>query len=67
MNDFEGKSNNEILIEIKEMEFEHEEIKRNMLNILDKFDELKKDLLKVEKRHSDANLIINKRLKGDII
>lgn len=56
--DLEGKSNNEILFEIKQMEADHEAIKLKMLQDYDK-------LVEIEKRFDAANKIILKRLKGE--
>ena len=56
--DFESKSNNEILFEIKQMEADHEAIKLKMLKDYDK-------LVEIEKRFDRANKIILKRLKGE--
>jgi hypothetical protein len=56
--DLEGKSNNDILFEIKQMEADHEAIKLKMLKDLEKLEEL-------EKRFDVANKIILKRLKGE--
>jgi RNA-binding protein YhbY len=56
--DLEGKSNNEILFEIKQMEADHEAIKLKMLQDYDK-------LVEIEKKFDAANKIIVKRLKGE--
>lgn len=56
--DFESKSNNEILFEIKQMEADHEALKLKMLKDYDK-------LVEIEKRFDKANKIILKRLKGE--
>ena len=56
--DLEGKSNNDILFEIKQMEADHEAIKLKMLKDLEKLEE-------IEKRFDIANKIILKRLKGE--
>lgn len=56
--ELEGKSNNEILFEIKQMEADHEAIKLKMLQDYDK-------LVEIEKRFDQANKIIVKRLKGE--
>ena len=56
--ELEGKSNNEILFEIKQMEADHEAIKLKMLKDLEKLEE-------IEKRFDIANKIILKRLKGE--
>ena len=56
--DFESKSNNEILFDIKQMEADHEALKLKMLKDYDK-------LVEIEKRFDKANKIILKRLKGE--
>ena len=56
--EFENKSNNEILFEIKQMEADHEAIKLKMLQDYDK-------LVEIEKRFDIANKLIVKRLKGE--
>jgi len=56
--DFESKSNNEILFEIKQMEADHEALKLKMITDFDK-------LVEIEKRFDKANKIILKRLKGE--
>lgn len=56
--DFESKTNNEILFEIKQMEADHEALKLKMLQDYD-------ELLEIEKRFDKANKVILKRLKGD--
>jgi hypothetical protein len=58
MNDLEGKTNNEILFEIKQMEADYEAIKIKMLGDYDK-------MLEIEKRFDQANKLILKRLKGE--
>lgn len=56
MNDLEQKSNNEILLEIKQMEADYEALKLKMLKDYDKMVEL-------EEKYAKANNIILKRLK----
>jgi len=58
MNELEGKTNNEILFEIKQMEADYEAIKIKMLNDYDK-------MLDIEKKFDQANKILVKRLKGE--
>jgi len=58
VDDFENKSNNEILFEIKQMEADHEALKLKMLKDYDKMVEL-------EKKFDTANKILVKRLKGE--
>jgi hypothetical protein len=56
MNDLEQKSNNEILLEIKQMEADYEALKLKMLKDYDK-------MVEMEERYAKANDIILKRLK----
>ena len=56
MNDLEQKSNNEILLELKQMEADYEALKLKMLKDYDKMVEL-------EQKYAKANDIILKRLK----
>jgi len=56
--DIEDKSNNEILLMIKQFEADHEALKLNMLRDYDK-------MLEIEKQFDIANKILVKRLKGD--
>jgi hypothetical protein len=58
MNKFEDKSNNEILLEMKQLELDHEALKQKMLKDYDK-------LMEIEESHAEANKVINKRLKKD--
>lgn len=71
MEKLEDKSNNEILLEIKQLEQEHESIKMTMLRDYDSIEllkaKMKSDFAKlegVEGRFNEANDIIVKRLKG---
>jgi hypothetical protein len=57
MNDLESKSNNDILLEIKQIEADHEALKLTMLKDLDR-------LFELEARFERANQIILNRLKG---
>ena len=56
--DLEGKSNNDILFEIKQMEADHEALKLKMIQDYDK-------MVEIEKRFDDANKLLVKRLKGE--
>ena len=58
MSDLENKSNNDILLEIKQMEADHEALKLKMVQDYDK-------IVALEKRFDDANKILVKRLKGE--
>jgi len=73
MSRLEDKSNNEILLEIKQLQLEHESIKTAMLKDYDTIEALKekmkKDFVKMERVETlftESNLIILKRLKGEI-
>ena len=56
MKDLENKSSNEILLEIKQMEANHEALKLKMVKDYDK-------LVEIEERFAKANEIILQRLK----
>ena len=56
MKEIREKSNNELLLEIKEMEHEHETIKARILSEVTKMEE-------IEKRYAEAKETIIKRLK----
>jgi hypothetical protein len=58
MDKIEDKSNNEILLMIKQYEADHEALKLKMVRDYDK-------LLEIEKNFDIANKIIVKRLKGE--
>lgn len=73
MERLEEKSNNEILLEIKQLQLEHEAIKTSLLKDYDTIEilkeKMKKDFVKmqrVEEQFTESNQIILKRLKGDI-
>lgn len=58
MEKLEDKSNNEILLIIKQFEADHEALKLKMIKDFDK-------LTEIENQFNLANSIILKRLKGD--
>jgi hypothetical protein len=73
MERLEEKSNNEILLEIKQLQLEHEAIKISLLKDYDTIEylkeKMKKDFVKmqrVEEQFTESNQIILKRLKGNI-
>ena len=73
MSVLEDKSNNEILLEIKQLEQEHENLKQTMLRDYDTIEELKVKMKRdfarleeVEKKFATANEIIVRRLKGNV-
>ena len=73
MERLEEKSNNEILLEIKQLQLEHQAIKTSLLKDYDTIEylkeKMKKDFVKmqrVEEQFTESNQIILKRLKGDI-
>lgn len=73
MSRLEDKSNNEILLDIKQLQAEHESLKLSMIKDYDtiKFlkDKMKKEWSKIEEveaRFTEANQIILRRLKGEI-
>ena len=53
----ENKSNNEILLEIKQLQADHEALKLKMVKDYDA-------LVEIEKRFDKANKLLTKRLKG---
>jgi len=58
MSKYKDKSNNEIILERKALEQEHQAIKDDMLNDWDK-------LLVVERNYAEASAELSKRLKGE--
>jgi hypothetical protein len=56
-NNWDDKTNNEILLEIKQMQLDHEALKNKMLRDWDK-------LVELEDKFKEANNIIVERLKG---
>ena len=56
---FKEQSNNDILLAIKQMEYDYELIKKRMLKDLD-------NLFLIEKKVAKAGKIINERLNGKI-
>jgi hypothetical protein len=58
MEDFENKSNNDILFDIKQMQADYDALKIKMFKDLDKLEE-------IEKNFDRANKILLKRLKGE--
>ena len=73
MSRLEDKSNNEILLEIKQLQAEHESLKLSMVKDYDTIENLKIKMKKewekleiVEGKFTEANGIILRRLKGEI-
>jgi hypothetical protein len=58
MEDFENKSNNDILFDIKQMQADYDALKIKMFKDLDKLEE-------IERNFDRANKILLKRLKGE--
>ena len=56
-NDWENKSNNEILLEIKQIQLDHEALK---LKIIKEFDKL----VEIENLFNEAQEVVKERLKG---
>jgi hypothetical protein len=56
---WDDKSNNEILLEIKQMEYDYESLKQKMLHDFDA-------LVEIETKYLEANKIIKERLKGNV-
>ncbi len=73
MGRFDDSTNNEILLEIKQLQAEHESLKLSMVKDYDSIDAIKVKMKKewarleiVESEFNEANEIILKRLKGDV-
>ena len=73
MSKYEDKTNNEILLEIKQLQAEHESLKLSMVKDYDTIDAIKIKMKKewsrleeVEADFNEANEIILRRLKGDV-
>ena len=73
MEKLEDKSNNEILLEIKQLQMEHESLKTTMVKDYDTIEAIKekmkndfKRMEEVERKFEEANAIIVRRLKGEI-
>lgn len=58
MENFKNKTNNELLLEIKQMELDHEATKTMILKYYDVLET-------IEKRFEEVHTILNKRLKGE--
>ncbi len=58
MDNLEDKSNNEILLEIKQLVIDHDALKLKMVKDYD-------TLVEIEARFDKANKILIKRLKGE--
>lgn len=58
LEEIENKSNNDILLSIKQLQADHEAIKLKMLSDYDK-------MVEIEKMYEKANQILLKRLRGD--
>jgi hypothetical protein len=57
MSKYDGKTNNEVILEIKQLQNDHEALKAKMLKDYDK-------LIEIEKDFAEANKVITERLKG---
>ena len=55
--DYDNKTNNEILLEMKQMEYDYEALKLKLQQDWDK-------LLEMERRYKIADWVLMKRLKG---
>ena len=56
---WDEKSNDEILLEIKQIEYDYEALKQKLVNEFDK-------LVELETKYTEAHKVINNRLKGNI-
>lgn len=55
---YEDKSNNDILLDIKQLQLDHEALKGELLKGYDR-------LIEIEENFKDANKIITERLNGN--
>lgn len=58
MSKYKDMSNNQILLNIKQMEYDYDNLKQKMLTDWDK-------LMEIEEDFKEANKIITERLKGN--
>lgn len=56
MSKYDDKTNNDILVDMKQMEMDYENLKQKMLNDWDR-------LMEMEKNFNEANKVITTRLK----
>jgi len=56
---WDEKSNDEILIEIKQIEYDYESLKQKLVNDFDK-------LVDLETKYTEAHKVINNRLKTNL-
>lgn len=73
MENLEDKSNNELLLMIKQYQMEHEALKLSMVKDLDAIEALKErmkknwnKLEKIETNFNKANELVVRRLKGEV-
>ena len=55
---WDEKSNDEILLEIKQIEYDYEALKQKLVNEFDK-------LVQLETKYTEAHKVINNRLKSN--
>jgi hypothetical protein len=58
-NNWDDKNNDEILLEIKQIEFDYEALKQKLVNDFD-------NLVDLETKYAEAHKVINERLSGNI-
>jgi len=58
-NNWDDKNNDEILLEIKQIEYDYEALKLKLVTDFDK-------LVEMEIKYAEAHKVINERLKGNI-
>ena len=58
-NNWDDKNNDEILLEIKQIEFDYEALKQKLVNDFD-------NLVNLETKYAEAHKVINERLKSNI-
>lgn len=56
---WDEKNNDEILLEIKQIEFDYQALKQKLINDFDK-------LVEIEHKYAEAHKVINERLKSNI-
>jgi hypothetical protein len=56
---WDEKNNDEILLEIKQIEFDYQALKQKLINDFDR-------LVEIERKYAEAHKVINERLKSNI-
>lgn len=58
-NNWDDKTNDEIVLEIKQIELDYTAVKQKLLNVFD-------ELVELENKYAEAHKVINDRLKTNI-